>query len=656
MLYPVSDLAEFIQVEQTNRDIDPAYPVLRELTKTMEPEQKLWAIFCYLAFYDIASGWQVFSLHPAPTAKIGDELLRLPTGVERRNLRGGKPMAYHLASLLQQRHEYGGFHPWLTFHLKVEGDEAMRKGNWERVYWMVQGVWGNGRWSGYKQQPISEPVLTPSGWKPIGHLRIGDRVIGSDGKPTCVVGVYPQLDEKVYRVSFTDGSWTRCGPEHLWEVHHLSHRQREVLTTEQLMKGKKQRQGSFWWKIPMLTAPVEYEPNEPLPLDPYVLGVLLGDGHFALDAVTFCSWDSEIVEEVGRRLPEGCLIKKQGLHQFAINTGSHKNSRSSPNTVLNMVRALGLMGKRANDKFIPERYLKASVEARLWLLQGLMDTDGYVRSGRGSAGIRLASKELIEGVIELVQSLGGFARYCQLAPPKRKDGTPYLPVHMASLVMPAGFAPFRLSRKRNAWKPHKRQFKTRTLAKIERDQDEASVCIKVQAVNGLYVTRGYIITHNTCEVLQKVYGLPLTAPNMGNEFSTGPRDGLALFRRNLPPGNSKATVRYLDAFAEDLRKELRLFHEVEVPIEELETALCDFHSMVKGRYAPGHDIDYMQLQLERNKRPDLMEAVWAARTAALPREWLGELNGWPGRSQSRDQWYKKHGQVLRYPGQGRAKH
>ena len=72
-----------------------------------------------------------------------------------------------------------------------------------------------------RAQPVSTPVLTPDGWRPIGELRVGDLVVGSDGEPTPVLGVYPQGEKDVYRVSAQDGASTlRCG-EHLWTVRTL---------------------------------------------------------------------------------------------------------------------------------------------------------------------------------------------------------------------------------------------------------------------------------------------------------------------------------------------------------------------------------------------------------------------------------------------------
>lgn len=137
--------------------------------------------------------------------------------------------------------------------------------------------------------------------------------------------------------------------------------------------------------------------------------------------------------------------------------------------------------------------------------------------------------------------------------------------------------------------------------------------------------------YKTGEVLMKVNGLPLQPTDMGNDFSSGPRWGLSLFYKPVE-GDGRSAVRELDRQALDLQLRLREEHGVALPIEELETALCDFHSMVEGRYYPGHDIDQLQEQLleAEERHNQALTEVWRARRQALPNWTLGELNGWSG--------------------------
>ena len=153
-------------------------------------------------------------------------------------------------------------------------------------------------------------------------------------------------------------------------------------------------------------------------------------------------------------------------------------------------------------------------------------------------------------------------------------------------------------------------------------------------------------SYKTCEVLWKVLDYPLEATDMGNEFSTGPREGLALLGYAFE-GNSKGVIAKLDEVAFDLCDKLTDALGETVGIEEFETLLCDWKSTVKGHYYVGHDIDLM---LEGANAPFVHEEVRArileARAATLPHEYLGELNGWSGVDKERNAAYRELGAVL----------
>ena len=259
-----------------------------------------------------------------------------------------------------------------------------------------------------KAQPLSEPVLTPQGWTAMGKIKKGDYVIGADGLPTKVVGVFPQGEKEIIRMTFSDGSWTRATWDHLWTVRgKMSNGESawEVLTTRQIIdKGIKNSCGERTFFIPQ-ARPVQYEGTVDLPLDPYLVGVLLGDGSLSRGMIML-STDTEIVENLV--LPADCSVVIAEAHSDSYNEyrvrGMYKH-----------LKAMGLTGKRSEDKFIPQQYLYASVESRVALLQGLMDTDGSAISNRsGAPGPSVeygtVSEALATQVTELVQSLGGVVR------------------------------------------------------------------------------------------------------------------------------------------------------------------------------------------------------------------------------------------------------
>ena len=149
-----------------------------------------------------------------------------------------------------------------------------------------------------KAQPVDEKVLTPTGWARMGELRVGDYVIGANGHPTAVCGVYPQGKKSVVAVEFTDGSKVDCCEEHLWNVQTKAHKHRgkkfQTRPIGELVGDLKNKQGETKWFIPV-TQPVHFNAT-PVPVDPYLLGVLLGDGGLTSGGVRFSSADAEIIE------------------------------------------------------------------------------------------------------------------------------------------------------------------------------------------------------------------------------------------------------------------------------------------------------------------------------------------------------------------------
>lgn len=342
-----------------------------------------------------------------------------------------------------------------------------------------------------KAQPMSEPVLTPTGWQPIGDLRVGDEVIGSDGYPTRVLGVYPQRDRRVVRVTMSDGSWTRCGYDHLWTVQRVrtKHAQWRTISTSQLVdKGLVDKWGNRTWRIPMVQS-VQYPPTK-CPIDPYVLGVILGDASIDSKGHVCLCTDLGIIENL----------------DVAGTIGHHKSggiAYLNTTALADDLEQLGLAGCRSHEKFVPVEYLHGTVDDRLALLQGLFDTDGYAMPD-GGAEFSSTSAMLVDAVAEIVESFGGVARgRCKAASTytyKGEQRTGKL-AERINIKLPPPLAPFRLARKLDAYALPTKYPPTRLIASITPELDEDSVCIRVEADDQLYVTRHHIVTHNTIQAL-----------------------------------------------------------------------------------------------------------------------------------------------------------
>ncbi|MBO0785382.1 MAG: PhoH family protein [Actinobacteria bacterium] len=360
------------------------------------------------------------------------------------------------------------------------------------------------------------PVLTPDGWRPIGSLAVGDLVIGSDGEPTPVLGVYPQGEKDLYRVTTQDGGSTLCSGDHLWAVATRDDRRRgkplRVLTTREMIGNLRANQ-CHRYELPLHSAPVCF-PYREVPLDPYALGLLLGDGCLTgTTTPSFATGDPELAWALQWLLP-GIEVRPQ---EFPRRPGR------SPSYVLNRVRSPGdvitmanpvtavvrqLQGTRSTTRCVPDLYLYNSAEVRMAVLQGLLDTDGgpVVQRGRTCrVQYTTTSPRLRDDVLFLVRSLGGVA-YQRVRPaagrtPGLAHGNPVFYRHDAYIIdirLPDGIEPFRLSRKRETYRAEGGGGRPmRFIESIEPAGRAEAVCIAVAAADSLYTTEDFLLTHNT---------------------------------------------------------------------------------------------------------------------------------------------------------------
>jgi phosphate starvation-inducible PhoH-like protein len=360
-----------------------------------------------------------------------------------------------------------------------------------------------------RAQPVDQPVLTPAGWQPIGTLRVGDLVVGSDGRPTPVLGVYPQGRRPVFRVQSQDGAATLCCAEHLWTVRTPEDRRRgseRVLRTEEMI-GRLRVHHQHRFELPTLSAPVEFEAQD-VPVDPYALGLLLGDGCLtARTTPSFTTADPELAEALEAALPQIELRRKGAVDYVLRHVDGHRGGVIVANPVTTALRELGLAGTRSSTKFVPASYLHNSAGVRLAVLQGLLDSDGGPVTQRGRAcriQYTTCSARLRDDVVFLVRSLGGVA-YWRRRPaagrrPGRARGRDVHHRHDAFILdirLPAGTEPFRLARKRDTYREHGGGRPMRFITAIEPAGEAETVCIQVAAADSLYVTDDFLVTHNT---------------------------------------------------------------------------------------------------------------------------------------------------------------
>ena len=343
-----------------------------------------------------------------------------------------------------------------------------------------------------KAQPLDAKILTPGGWKRMGDIAVGDEVVSANGGTSRVLGVFPQGEKDIYRVTLSDGSATECCDEHLWQVISPVRKYRgaapRVLSLREIREGLIDGSGNRRHFIPMV-APVEFPARE-LPLHPYLLGVLLGDGGIA-HRVVLSSADAELLTHVESLLPAGVSMSYTGA---GVDYRICSRGRGIVNVVADELRELGLMGCRSEAKFVPEPYKLAPVSDRIELLRGLLDTDGHVRPVDNNIEFCTVSPRLAEDVQFLVHSLGG------TAPIRTKPTIGQLAYRM-SIALPEGVQPFRLSRKSSVYHPREKYPPSRAVVSVEFVGRKPAQCIRVDAPDHLYVTDDFIVTHNTVQVL-----------------------------------------------------------------------------------------------------------------------------------------------------------
>lgn len=364
-----------------------------------------------------------------------------------------------------------------------------------------------------KDQPYSMELDTPDGrqrWSDIGP---GSRLFGRDGRPVTVLARHEQGVRPMYRVSFSDGSSTFCGLDHLWMVRGRQERRKGLpgwrcMTVRELIAAGITRSNgilrSRQWEIPR-AASVEYPECAALPLDPYVLGLWLGDGTKANGQIT--SADPEIWEYLERN--------------WVLSDGYAKGKAYTRTIygLLPMLRQAGVFGCTSLTARVPRGYMQSA--DRLAVLQGLLDTDGWVERD-GTVAFGSISHGLAEDVLWLARSLGLLAR---LKSPKQKwylrAGERVLgrPFHTVSITWDGKTELFRLERKRRLLQLPGGRAQSLWITGAEYSHDERSMCVTVDAQDALYLTNDFIVTHNSAMVAWIIKFIMDTRPGSKGSIS-----------------------------------------------------------------------------------------------------------------------------------------
>lgn len=343
-----------------------------------------------------------------------------------------------------------------------------------------------------KALSLDSKIKIPGGWTTMGEIKLGDAVTGRDGLPTNVVGVYPQGEVQLYRITFADGRSVECCAEHQWTIWDREHKTWKTVDTAKIIEMIKANK-DHRIHVPLITP--EASEDKVFNIDPYLLGALIGDGGMSQRGVTFTNNDEFVVEKVKAKLGKEFHIRN-------VNNGKDFEYAITNNlkevTIQSLLREVDLMGKLSKEKSIPEEYMNGSTEQRWELVRGLMDTDGSFDS---MPTFNTSSLKLAQQFQELIRSLGGIATLSARIPhythnDQHLSGTEAYRVHIRIGDPKRCFS---LPRKQDAC-PQETQYsenlKLRVESVVESRKAEAQ-CITVDNEDSLYVTNDYIVTHNT---------------------------------------------------------------------------------------------------------------------------------------------------------------
>lgn len=341
-----------------------------------------------------------------------------------------------------------------------------------------------------KMQPYDAQVLTPFGFKDMGSLVIGETISGINGTTQQIQEIYEHGLKDVYRVTFDDGATTECGLDHLWSVafrsskHKYTDFQTQPLSViiERIKNGERAA-------IPFCGQPTFHSAD--LPIKPYTLGSLLGNGCLCGTNIEISTIDDCVIER----------ISAEGYKCTRVKSPKNYDYRLRRVGLWNELKELGLLGTRSWSKFIPQNYLYADVNSRLELLQGLIDADGHIDK-MGHIQYYTVSQQLAKDVQWLVRSIGGrcsiiskHTSYTHKG--EKKNGKDCF---VLNINTPINHRIVGLGRKRkrllDCYSNGRTQFR-HVIKSIEYVGKKQCRCLLVSNPDHLYITDDFIVTHNS---------------------------------------------------------------------------------------------------------------------------------------------------------------
>lgn len=379
--------------------------------------------------------------------------------------------------------------------IKTILENQIKNNNLKHAYLFCGGA-GTG-----KCLPLNSDIMTLTGYKKMKDIQLGDSLIDGLGKECKVIGIYPQGIQPVYKVTFSDRTSTLCSLDHIWRVGWYSNKQATVkwddLTLKEIMKrGLKKKNNTSGWKFRIPIPKINCW-NNSVPIDPYLLGVLLGDGDLGSSSnIKVSLYEKDIFNKIKIILNNLgydlhlCDNNKSEIKDYSIVCSTETKG------FINYINNLDIRC-RSIEKHIPQEYLFTTFENRIKLLQGLFDTDGYIDSHNNFI-FTTSSPKLSEDFAFLVRSLGGTDTIVE-KPSGYKHNGYYIQCHnhFNHYIKFNNDFEFCTSIKHKKRIKNKQNAPLRRIINIEYVGEEECQCIAVDSLDLTYMTNDLIVTHNT---------------------------------------------------------------------------------------------------------------------------------------------------------------
>lgn len=355
-----------------------------------------------------------------------------------------------------------------------------------------------------KAEPYSRKIPvpdSPSGYKLMGELKVGDEVFDKNGNPSYIVGIFEQGEQDVYKITFSDGREAYCTDQHLWTFHTKNSNEWITDVTGNIMKYYKYKKCFIPGCLP-----VNY-PKRTVPIDPWVFGCFIGNGCLTSDQLQIYSQSDEVPNAIAE------------IYNFKFKKITNSHAYIFFDDEYNEIKTTdffkdcpSLIGMNAHEKQIPECYMYNNVDVRIHLMQGMMDTNGYMELTDSHVCVTYTSGSniLLKQIRELLYSLGYTGSISDIS----RENTYYGTIEFIIPNSAKNYIFSMLSKKIYALmltdKFNYKGFNNELqIVDISFSHKENCRCIMVNNPDHLYLTQDYIVTHNTFISLYSISKLGL---------------------------------------------------------------------------------------------------------------------------------------------------